>query len=50
MEKFSISEKQLFSMKQFADEIGIEFTSTPFSKSEVDFLVEELDVPFIKIA
>lgn len=30
--------------------MGIDFNSTPFSKSEVDLLVDELDVPFIKIA
>jgi sialic acid synthase SpsE len=37
-------------MKKFADEVGIDCTSTPFSKREVDFLVEELDAPFIKVA
>ena len=47
---FSISEKQLREMFEYAFESGIDCTSTPFSKKEVDFLVDVLDVPFIKIA
>lgn len=50
VEKFSISEKDLFEMKKFADEAGIDCVSTPFSKREVDFLINELKVDFIKIA
>jgi sialic acid synthase SpsE len=50
VEAYSISEDELFEMKKFADEIGIDFTSTPFSKKEADFLVEKLEVPFIKVA
>jgi sialic acid synthase SpsE len=37
-------------MKKFADEVGIDCTSTPFSKREADFLVNKLDSPFIKVA
>ena len=50
VEKFSISEDQLIAMSDFCEEIGIDCTSTPFSKSEVDFLVEKIKPPFIKIA
>jgi N-acetylneuraminate synthase len=50
VEKFSISESDLHEMKRFCDEIGIDCISTPFSKREVDFLVEGMNVPFIKIA
>ncbi|MEG0370964.1 MAG: N-acetylneuraminate synthase family protein [Clostridium sp.] len=50
VDEFSISEKNLYMMKVFCDEIGIDFTSTPFSKSEVDFLIERCEVPFIKVA
>ncbi len=50
VEKFSISEKELLEMKTYADEVGIDCISTPFSKREVDFLEENLQVPFIKIA
>lgn len=50
VEKFSISEKELLNMKKFSDSIGIDFSSTPFSKREADFLVEEIKAPFIKVA
>lgn len=50
VEKFSISEDQLLKMKNISDKIGIDCTSTPFSKKEIDFLVEKLNSPFIKIA
>lgn len=50
VEKFSVSEKELFDLKEYCDEVGIDFSSTPFSKREVDFLVDVLNVDFIKIA
>ncbi|KJJ84941.1 Sialic acid synthase [Candidatus Omnitrophus magneticus] len=48
--EFSISEEELLEMKGFAEKAGITCVSTPFSKKEVDFLVEKMNVPFIKIA
>lgn len=50
VERFSISENQLLEMKSFCDEVGIDCTSTPFSKAEVDFLVDKMKTPFIKVA
>jgi N-acetylneuraminate synthase len=50
VDAYSISEEELLEMKKFADELGIDCTSTPFSKKEADFLVDELDTPFIKVA
>lgn len=50
VEEFSISEQELYSMKAFCDEIDIDFASTPFSKKEVDFLVDVCKSPFIKVA
>lgn len=50
VEAYSISEEELLKMKRFADEIGIECTSTPFSKKEADFLIEEINTPFVKVA
>lgn len=47
---FSVSETELYSMYEYCKQIEIDFTSTPFSKREVDFLVEQCDVPFVKIA
>lgn len=50
VDAYSISETELLDMKAFADEVGIDCTSTPFSKAEADFLVEKLETPFIKVA
>ncbi len=49
VDKFAISPQDLKDMAGFAREVGIDCTSTPFSRAEADFLME-LDVPFIKIA
>ena len=50
VEEYSISEDELLQMKKFCEEVGIDFSSTPFSKKEVDFLVDVLETPFIKVA
>jgi len=50
VEEYSISEQELLDVKEFADQIGIDCTSTPFSKKEADFLVDKMQTPFIKVA
>ncbi len=50
IEEYSIDCNEHYSIKNYCDEIGIDFNSTPFSKEEVDLLVDELKVPFIKVA
>lgn len=50
VEKFSVSEEQLMTLKVYCEEIGIDFATTPFSEREVDFLCNVLKPPFIKIA
>ena len=50
VDAYSISEDELLEMKKFSNELGIDCTSTPFSKKEVDFLVDKLESPFIKVA
>jgi sialic acid synthase SpsE len=50
VEKFAISERQLIEMSDYCKEVGIDFLSTPFSKKEADFLVDQLNVEFVKIA
>ena len=47
---FSFSEEQLLELSRFCNEIGISFASTPYSNQEVDFLVNECNVPFLKVA
>ena len=50
VDMYSISETQMKEMSEYSREVGIDCISTPFSKKEVDFLADLLDVPFIKIA
>lgn len=47
--KFSMSEAELREAAEYCKEVEIGFSSTPYSRSEVDFL-SEMNVPFIKIA
>ncbi|MCR5356772.1 MAG: N-acetylneuraminate synthase family protein [Lachnospiraceae bacterium] len=50
VKKFSISEDGLKELCDYCRTKGIDFSSTPYSEKEVDFLADTLDVPFIKIA
>lgn len=50
VDKYSIGKKEHIALKEYCDEIGIDFASTGFCKAEIDFLVDELQVPFIKVA
>ena len=50
VDRFSMTPDQLKEMAKYCMQKGIGFSSTPYSKEEVDFLVEECNVPFIKIA
>lgn len=50
VDKYHIGIEQHRMLKEYCDEIGIEFNSTPFSKQEVDLLVDELKVSFVKVA
>ncbi|MCH1982912.1 N-acetylneuraminate synthase family protein [Ruminococcus sp. OA3] len=48
--KFSLRPEQLKELANYCKVKGIQFSSTPYSEEEVDFLVDECDVPYIKIA
>ena len=50
VEEYSVTESELIEMKRYSDQIGIGFSSTPFSRGEVDFLCGSLDSSFIKVA
>ena len=50
VDAYAISEKQLLEMNEYSQEVGIDCTSTPFSRKEVDFLIESINTPFIKVA
>lgn len=47
---FSLNESELLELWKHCKNIGIDFSSTPYSEQEVDFLAEKVEVPFIKIA
>jgi len=49
VEKYYLREEQHFELKKYCESLGVEFSSTPFTKPEVDLLMQ-LDVPFIKVA
>jgi sialic acid synthase SpsE len=50
VEGFSFSKKELAVVAEYSDKLDIDFASTPYSTSEVDFLINECNVPYIKIA
>jgi sialic acid synthase SpsE len=50
VKKFSIDNLQLKALSKYSSELGIDFSSTPYSIEEAVFLVEECNVPFVKIA
>lgn len=47
---FSVVPSDLKDLADYCHETGIDFSSTPYSKAEVDFMVEECAPAFIKIA
>ena len=48
--KFSLDKAALQALCRYAADLGIDFSSTPYSIEEARFLVEECSVPFVKIA
>ena len=50
VDKFCFSSDKLKVLSEYARGIGVSFASTPYSCEEVDFLLEQCSVPFIKIA
>ena len=50
VKKFSLTQEQLRDMAEYSRNKGIDFSSTPYSREEVDWLVNECKAPFIKVA
>ena len=48
--KFSFSANELKELADYTKSMGIAFASTPYCEEEVDFLINECHVPYIKIA
>jgi len=49
VKKLELSYKEFKKLKNYCDEIKIMFLSTPDEERSLDFLVDELNMPFIKI-
>lgn len=50
LDEWSLNYNQFVELKKTCDKEDITFSCTPFSKQDVDFLVDELQVDFIKVA
>lgn len=50
VKKFSLAPEQLRELSMYCKEKGVAFSSTPYSEEEVDFLIEECNAPFVKVA
>lgn len=48
--KFALSDESLLELAAYCRSLSIGFASTPYSRKEVDFLVEKCAVPFVKVA
>ena len=50
VKKFAFNEEELFEISQYCNKIMLDFSSTPYSKKEADFLINHCKAPFIKVA
>ncbi len=50
VKKVSLSPEELKELSDYSKIAGIDFSSTPYSKEEVDYLVDTIEAPFIKIS
>jgi len=48
--KFSLDQIALKTLADYSKDIGIDFSSTPYAREEAEFLINECQVPFVKIA
>lgn len=48
--RFSLKPIELLELSEYCNKVGIDFSSTPYSNAEVDFLIEQCKAPFVKIA
>ena len=50
VKKFALSPQELKDLATYCREKGLDFSSTPYSREEVDFLVQDCNAPFVKVA
>lgn len=47
---FSLNPRELLELAEYCSRIGMDFSSTPYSRKEADFLIHQCRAPFVKIA
>jgi len=50
VKSFALLPEDLLDLARYCQKINIDFSSTPYSKEEADFLIDDCQAPFIKIA
>lgn len=48
--RFSLKPEELLELSEYCNSVGIDFSSTPYSLEEVDFLINQCNAPFVKVA
>lgn len=48
--RFSLKPAELLELSTYCNSVGIDFSSTPYSFEEVDFLIGKCGAPFVKVA
>ena len=50
VKKFALTKEELRDMAEYSRSKGVDFSSTPYSRDEVDWLIDECKAPFVKVA
>lgn len=50
VKKFALTKEELRDMAEYSRGKGVDFSSTPYSRDEVDWLIDECKAPFVKVA
>lgn len=48
--RFALRPEELLELSEYCSSVGIDFSSTPYSFEEVDFLINQCSAPFVKVA
>lgn len=48
--RFALKPEELLELAQYSRSLGMDFSSTPYSNGEVDFLADQCEAPFVKVA
>lgn len=48
--RFALRPEELLELSEYCSSVGIDFSSTPYSFEEVEFLINQCNAPFVKVA